>query len=46
MLSLVTLTTLLATFVAAVPYPPEATVIPPKLSHPAFFGNKNGNFQK
>lgn len=45
MFSLVTLTALLATYVAAVPYPPEATVKPPKPAHPAFFGNKHGNFQ-
>lgn len=46
MLSLVTLTALLASFAAAIPYPPEATVVPTKPDHPAFFGNKHGNFQK
>lgn len=45
MLSLATLTALLATLTAAAPYPPEATVEPPTPKHPAFFGNKHGNFQ-
>jgi len=44
MISLVTLTALLATLTAAVPYPPEATVKPAVPDHPAFFGNKHGNF--
>lgn len=37
MLSLVTLTAILVTLTAAVPYPPEATVKPPKPDHPAYF---------
>jgi hypothetical protein len=45
MLSLITLTALLATLTAAIPYPPEATVKPPVPAHPAHFGNKHGNFQ-
>jgi hypothetical protein len=46
MLSLVTFTALFTTFVAAVPYPPDATVIPATPNHPAYFGNKHGNFQR
>jgi hypothetical protein len=44
MYSLITATAVLAIFAAAVPYPPEATTIPPTLPHAAFYGNKHGNF--
>jgi hypothetical protein len=46
MFSLLALTALLATLTAATPYPPTATIVPPKPAHPAFFGNKHGNFMK
>jgi len=45
MYSTLSLAALFTTFVAAIPYPPEATVKPAVPAHPAFFGNKHGNFQ-
>jgi hypothetical protein len=45
MYSVVSLAVLFTTFMAAIPYPLEATVIPAVPAHPAFFGNKQGNFQ-
>jgi hypothetical protein len=45
MYSTLALAALFTTFVAAIPYPPEATVKPAVPDHPAFFGNKHGNFQ-